>query len=222
MIALIGRLVPQKGISFFLDTLKEMLDHQPSTIDHRLSSFKVLIVGEGPERKVLELRVASSEFKGKVIFAGFRKDVSDILGITDILVLPSTREGLPMILLEAMAAGAIVVATRVGGTPELIEDGESGFLFEAGDAQGLKQKLGYVLGELEEGRGKKDEGRRVRSAGQKSINEIRENAKETVAERFSLEKMVEEHERAYEGVLKSEEGRWDATEISPVKSAGRN
>jgi glycosyltransferase involved in cell wall biosynthesis len=175
VVSVIGRLVAQKGVGFFLETFSKMA----------VDKVKVLIVGEGPEKKVLELRVSSCELKNKVVFTGFRRDVKDILGITDILVLPSTREGLPMILLEAMAAGAIVVATRVGGTPELVTDGVNGFLVASGDGDGLRKKLEFVL------------------SASATNDEIRRAAKKTVEEKFSLQRMVMEYEAIYGKVLEN-------------------
>lgn len=233
VIAIIGRLVPQKGIAFFLEALKELLnansheslpDRQAGNANGReLNKIKVLIVGEGPERERLTSQVSRFTLEDKVIFTGFRKDIQEILSITDILVLPSSREGLPMILLEAMGAGAIVVATRVGGTPELVQDGVNGFLVESGDVSGLAQKIEYVLSELSKSEvgglkdeGRKDEGREdkaretkderretmdetreMKDEGRRTIEEIRNNAKRTVEEKFSLKKMIQEHEGIY-------------------------
>lgn len=196
VIALIGRLVPQKGILFFLNAMNEVFVHRPSSIDYRL---KILIVGEGPLKNSLQSMVHSPQYKNieeKIVFTGFRKDIPEILSITDILVLPSSREGLPMILLEAMSAGAIVIATRVGGTPELVQDGVNGFLVEYGDNLGLAQKIEYVLGELN-----KSEIRNSKSEKNLAINQIKENARKTVEEKFSLKKMIEEHERIYDQLI---------------------
>ena len=180
VVAVIGRLVPQKGVSFFLDVMSDMLNRRPPTIDHRL---KVLIVGDGPLKNSLQSMVHSPQYKNiedMVIFTGFRKDIPEMLSITDILVLPSTREGLPMIVLEAMVAGVVVVATRVGGTPELVEDGVNGFLVESGDGEGLKRKLDHVL-----------------NADSHGLDQIRNNARKTVEEKFSLSRMISEHQKIY-------------------------
>ena len=210
VISVIGRLVPQKGIEFFLNAMKEVLNHRPSTMDHRL---KILIVGDGLLLESLKLQASSCKLKDKIIFTGFRKDVREILSITDILVLPSSREGLPIILLEAMAEGAIVVATCVGGTPELVQDGENGFLVEYGDVEGLQKILVSLLDGLLQATGyklrdekTKDEGRGTRDEKRKNeedlaIDEIRNNAKRTVEEKFSLEKMVLEHQEIYRELI---------------------
>ena len=170
VIAVIGRLVPQKGHAFFFEAFAK------SDL-----AAKVLIVGDGPLEESLKSQVINLKLEDSVKFLGFRKDVREILGKTDILVLPSSREGLPIVLLEAMAVGAIVLATAVGGTPELVEDGVNGFLVEYGDGEGLKKKLEDIF-----------------NADSRSLNEVRLAARRTIEEKFSLEKMVSEHEGIYQ------------------------
>jgi glycosyltransferase involved in cell wall biosynthesis len=237
VIAVIGRLVPQKGMAFFLEALREMFNanlRESNANGRGLDKIKVLIVGEGPLLESHKSQVASHKLNDKVKFLGFRKDIQEILSITDILVLPSSREGLPMILLEAMGAGAIVIATRVGGTPELVQDGVNGYLVEYGDISGLREKLEDILSTvngsqtiekttMDDGRwtkdeGRKDETRETKDEGRKdetretkdegredekdlSLKKIRENARKTVEERFSLKKMVEEHEGIYDQLI---------------------
>ena len=220
VISVIGRLVPQKGVSFFLEALKKMMVDGRWTMDDG-RKIKVLIVGDGPLLESLKLQAASyglfeakppqisadavpgrlSLEQDKVIFTGFRKDVREILSITDILVLPSSREGLPIILLEAMAEGAIVVATCVGGTPELVQDGVNGFLVEYGDVEGLQKILIDLLdGPLQaagiEAKPLCNLAETV--PGRLSLFQIKENARITVKEKFSLAKMVSEHQGIYQ------------------------
>lgn len=188
VIAVIGRLVPQKGVGFFLKACEGLFNANGRGL---LEKVKVLIVGEGPLLESFKVSTfQSSTLKDKVIFTGLRKDIPEILSITDILVLPSTREGLPMILLEAMAAGVVVIASRVGGTPEVIEDGINGFLVEEGNAESLKRKIEEILNA--DSRKSNADGRR--------LDEIKNNARKTVEEKFSLEKMVAEHEKIYEQI----------------------
>jgi sugar transferase (PEP-CTERM/EpsH1 system associated) len=119
-------------------------------------SVRVLIAGSGTERRNLEGYVNSSPFlAGRVSFLGACDDVPELLNALDAFVLPSLTEGMSNTILEAMATGLPIVATRVGGNPELIQDGRSGLLFDPGDAgrlashietlyhdMGLRERLG--------------------------------------------------------------------------------
>lgn len=99
----------------------------------------------------------------RVVFAGYRPDVPQLLAGCDVFCLPSTAEGLPIVILEAMAHGKPVVASAVGGTPELVVDGETGILVPPGDAERLAQALGTLLADPDRARALGDAGRaRVR------------------------------------------------------------
>jgi hypothetical protein len=106
-----------------------------------------LIVGDGPLRAELEGQVRELKMADRVRFAGERRDVPAILKLVDVFVLTSTSEGLPNVIMEAMAASVPVVATDVGGVPELVVDGESGLLVRPGDADGV---AGAVAGLLDD------------------------------------------------------------------------
>ncbi len=102
----------------------------------------VLIAGDGAQRKNMEELAGSLGLNGSHIrFLGFRSDVPDLHEASDFFLLPSLTEGLPLSVLEAMAAGKPVVATRVGGIPELVEDGEHGFLVPVGDNEALTRAI---------------------------------------------------------------------------------
>lgn len=104
--------------------------------------WRLLLVGEGPERARLEAFVEEHPaWRARVSFLGSSSCVPDLLRAFDVFVLPSVAEGICNSLLEAMATGVPVVATRVGGTPEVVVDGESGLLFPVGDADALSGHL---------------------------------------------------------------------------------
>lgn len=109
----------------------------------------VLIIGDGERRKLLEQLAGDLGIAGRCIFAGFRKDVARLLSIIDIGVLCSEREALPVTLLEYMASGKPIIATRVGGVPEVVHDGLNGFLVEAGDHKALAQRINLLLADRE-------------------------------------------------------------------------
>lgn len=96
-----------------------------------------------------ELRVEAARLgvEDRVVFAGYRDDVPALLAGCDVFCLPSVAEGLPLVILEAMAQGKPVVATAVGGTPELVADGETGLLVPPGDAAALRSALRQILGD---------------------------------------------------------------------------
>lgn len=126
-----GRLVKEKG----LDVLLRALDG---------TDIKLKIVGDGPEKEKLEFQVSSFKFQGQVEFIGHKtgKELHDLIRNSKFVVLPSVwYENYPMVLLETGAFGKAVVATRLGGIPEIIHDGENGFLAVPSDAKDLREKI---------------------------------------------------------------------------------
>ena len=114
-IVYVGRLDPQKGLAQFFGELTQLFKHVP---DHDL-----LMVGDGPEAAVLKQAAHSLGVADRVHFAGWQADVPEIVSASDLLVLPSLWEGMPNVVLEAMAAGKPVVATRSEGVAELLGEG---------------------------------------------------------------------------------------------------
>ncbi len=133
-VAVIGRLSPEKGHDSLLCAGADWLKARPDIC--------LLIVGDGPLRTSLQERVKSLGLDDQVRFAGYREDVPAVLAAADAVVIPSLREGLGYTALEAMAAGCPVAAFAVGGLPEIIRDGETGFLSPPGD-------YSHLLGQLE-------------------------------------------------------------------------
>ncbi len=114
---------------------------------------RLLLVGDGIRRTWVESLVRERGLEGRVTFTGFREDVPDLLGAMDCFVLASTRtEGVPQSLLQAMAAGIPVVASAVGGIPEVIEDGATGLLVPQGDPGALAEAVGTVVKDPESAR----------------------------------------------------------------------
>jgi glycosyltransferase involved in cell wall biosynthesis len=106
-------------------------------------------VGEGPDRNAIEAEIRRLELQGRVRLAGERSDVPELLAESDVFVLSSRSEGLPVSVLEAMAAELPVVATDVGGLAELVVDGETGILVPPGDEAALTEALGRVVEDRE-------------------------------------------------------------------------
>jgi glycosyltransferase involved in cell wall biosynthesis len=144
VIGTIGRIVPVKGLDYFLSAAEVILGE--------IQNVHFLIVGEGPYRKHLEQMAQQKGLGKNVIFAGHREDVYDLLNAMDIFVLPSFHEGVPTVLLEAMALQKPIIATDVGGVPEIITDGETGFLVPPKSVKFLADRIVYVIRNLDEAR----------------------------------------------------------------------
>jgi glycosyltransferase involved in cell wall biosynthesis len=99
------------------------------------------LVGDGPDREQLEQRAHDLGVMRDTLFLGYQSDVAPFYAAFDTMVLPSANEGTPVSAIEALAAGRPVVATRVGGVPDVVRDGEDGFLVEAGDVEALADRL---------------------------------------------------------------------------------
>jgi sugar transferase (PEP-CTERM/EpsH1 system associated) len=129
----VGRLDPVKNQLALLEALAVLRG------EHR--DLRVLIVGDGPERAALQRAVVERRLDGAARLLGMRDDVPELLGLMDLFVLPSVAEGLCNTMLEAMAAGLPVIATAVGGNPELVADGRSGQLIAPLDPNALAQAI---------------------------------------------------------------------------------
>ncbi|MBI4638176.1 MAG: glycosyltransferase [Candidatus Rokubacteria bacterium] len=183
VVTVLSRLKPLKGLEDFVDAA--------ALVAQRVRHARFLIVGDGhlvkdggvvPDllyREALEGHARRLGLDGRITFAGFRLDIPEVLSEATVSVLPSLSEGLSNVLLESMAAGVPVVATRVGGNPEVVVDGGTGLLVPPRDPAALARAICRVLedAELAASFGR---------AGQRRI-----------AEHFSLERMVTETEQLY-------------------------
>jgi len=133
----IGSLKEEKGIRFLLEAAFRVIPNA--------RRVKFVIVGDGPLREELEHLVASRGAGGDIVFTGYQSDVYKLLATFDLFVLPSVKEGLPMVLLEAMAAGIPVIATRVGAVPRVIADGVNGLLVSPGNSDQLQIAIEGLL-----------------------------------------------------------------------------
>jgi glycosyltransferase involved in cell wall biosynthesis len=137
IIGTVGSLGIEKGHIYLLEAASQILGI--------VKDLRFLIIGDGPLRKPLEEKSEKLGIEKEVIFMGQRKDIPELLMAMDIFVLPSVREGLPMALLEAMAAKRPVIATRVGAIPKVIENEGIGVLVEPKDAIGLRDAIMNLL-----------------------------------------------------------------------------
>jgi glycosyltransferase involved in cell wall biosynthesis len=132
-IGFVGRLHPQKGLDFLLQAMQMIRD--------RLHNAMLFIIGDGELRRSLENQTREYGLQHIVSFLGTSQDIPSLLYSLNLFVLPSLWEGMPVALLEAMAAGLPVVATSVGGVPEVVLDGETGFLVPPGNPEALGQAI---------------------------------------------------------------------------------
>jgi len=135
-----GRLVPIKGYDIFIDMAKSILDMRPDAV--------FLLVGDGPLKQELQDKAEKLNIIRSLKFLGFRDDIMDLLNCLDLFVITSHHEGIPMVLLEAMALKRAIVATAVGGVNEIIENGKSGSLVNPGDAGALAAACLAILGDV--------------------------------------------------------------------------
>ncbi|MCL3881774.1 glycosyltransferase [Marivita sp. GX14005] len=142
-ILFVGRLAPVKGLPILLEAVARLADSYPD--------LQLDIIGDGPDRVALEAEVARRGLDERIAFLGYRSqsEVAEALAAADIFALPSFAEGVPVVLMEAMAAGLPVLATRIAGIPELVEDGVSGRLVAPGDENAFVDALKDLLGNAE-------------------------------------------------------------------------
>jgi glycosyltransferase involved in cell wall biosynthesis len=176
VIGAVGRLSAEKGFDLLIRAVERLLRGG--------ADVGLLIVGEGDEAPRLRALVAELGLGERVRLLGYRADVPDVYQALDVFALSSIREGLPNVLLEAMAFAVPVVATRIAGIPGLIGDNDNGLLVPAGDVDALTAALSRVYGDatLRE---------RLGNAGRR-----------TIEERFSFRERMAKLARLYDGLLK--------------------
>ena len=133
----VGRLVGNKGPQTLMEAVPGVLRSHPECL--------FVLAGAGPLRPALEDRARKMGVSGSVEFLGVRDDVPRLMRRSSVFVRPSSLEGMPLTVLEAMASGLPVVATPAGGTPELVEDGKGGYLFPIGDHGALARSITRLL-----------------------------------------------------------------------------
>ena len=137
IIASFGRLSPEKGQRYLVLAAEELIK--------RGLNLKILIFGDGKEKNALQNLIDELKIGRDVILPGFVENPLDYMRQADLIVNPSLTEGLPNVILEALALKRLVVATSVGGTPEIIEDGRTGFLVPPHNPEALADKIQFAL-----------------------------------------------------------------------------
>jgi len=153
LIAVVARLITGKGHRYFLEAARRVLQTWPEA--------RFLVVGEGHLQGKLESLSIALGIQHAVSFLGFRQDAAALMKASDLIVLPSLEEGLPVVLLEALALARPVVATAVGGVPGVVRHQETGLLVPPKDQKQLAEAMLYLLRNPEMGQKLAENGRRL-------------------------------------------------------------
>lgn len=177
LVAAVSRLSREKGLFTLLEAAKIIAAGGGAG-----SGVRYIIAGEGPLESELKAKAGSLGVQDKFVFAGFLGDVRPLLGAADVFVLPSIREGFPLSVLEAMAAGRPVIASDIDGVRESVTEGLSGLLVPPGDGAALARAITGLFND------------RARAAG------LGRGGRGIAVEKFGLDRMVKEHEGLYGGL----------------------
>lgn len=176
----VGRLSPEKNFEFSIQIAKELRKD--------FTNLKLIIVGEGPDQAKLEQFVIDYRVQDSVSFLGYQKtDLNKILAGSDLMVLPSLVEGVPGVLMESMINKTLVVAFGVGGVPELVKNGETGWCICPNDFQAFRQAIQEVI-----------------SMDEKAKNKILKQAHQLVTTYYSLSQVSLQFEEFYKSLLKQD------------------
>jgi glycosyltransferase involved in cell wall biosynthesis len=184
VIGTVGRLSFEKDYQTLLEAFALVVKQSPKA--------RLLLIGDGPDRGKLLVLTEQLNLSGSVKFLGMRSDVPALLNALDIFVLSSISEGIPNTILEAMCVGLPVVSTKVGGVPEIVQEGITGLLTRSRDPQSLANALTKLV---------------VSSSLRRKMGDA---GKAIVRERFSLESMVKAYEENYVELLSKKKRRMSA------------
>ena len=183
VVGTVGWLLPIKGPIYLLKAMALLWHSHPE--------IQLVYVGKGDLEEDVKKEARRMGVSARVKFLGWRDDIPEIMRVLDIFVLPSLNEGMGRVLVEAMAVGKPIVASRVGGIPDLVKEGHNGFLVEPGDVDGMA----FAVKELVNSKKTRD------AMGTKG---------RTMAQHYSAQKMVEKIDVLYSSIYR--------TKISPLSS----
>ena len=172
----VGRLINLKGVDMLIESFNLFCKKHNNSI--------LIIVGEGEQKEKLKNLAIKYNLFTKIYFVGYRRDVYNWINIFDCFILPSKREGIPLIILEVMAMKKIVISTYVGGIPELIVNNYNGILLEERTPQLLLHSMEYVYENKNE------------------VNKIIENAYRNLTRNYSIKDYINNLQIIYKGLLK--------------------
>lgn len=184
LVGLVGRITPRKRQEDLIRAIPEIIEE--------VGDIKFLLIGEEREQqdakypRRIKKMIDNLEISEKVIFTGYRDDIVDVMSALDALVLPSLEEPLARVLIEALALKVPIVASRSGGTPEIIKDGETGLLFPPKDSEQLAENVLQLLSK------------------KKLAQHLTDHGEKLVKRSFSNQATVEKEERIYISLIKDD------------------
>lgn len=170
----IGRLSEEKAFMLLLEAFAEVIK--------LCGDVRLVIIGDGPQRRLIEAFVESMSLSGKVLLAGFADNAKQYLPLFDLLVIPSLTEGLPLVLLEAMLCKTPIIATAVGGIPDVLQGSEFGETIPAGDTRILASSISRAIRNVPE------------------LLDKAERAQEHLYQNFSAKKMCDDYSALYSSI----------------------
>ena len=176
LLGIVGRIAPIKNHRLFFDAMARVLAEY--------ATAHLVVVGDGDLRPEMERYVREVGIANKVSFLGWRHDLPQVYADLDVVVISSKNEGTPVTAIEAMAAGRPVVATRVGGLPDVISDGETGYLVAPGSVEQLASAVKRVLRDSE------------------TTDRLRLRARESVKHKFAVERLATDMDLLYRRLLR--------------------
>ncbi|NQT32164.1 MAG: glycosyltransferase [Candidatus Omnitrophica bacterium] len=176
LITSVASLTEKKGQKYLVEAAADIVKEH--------SNVKIMLVGKGPLKNKLEEDARRLNLSSSIVFLGVRHDIPEILGASDIFVLPSLVEGLSLAIIEAMAAGLAVVATNVGGNPEVVHDGITGTIIPPEDPEALSEAVKALL----------LDNRKLKTMGW--------DGRRVCREEFSQEIMIRKIEQLYDSLIK--------------------
>ncbi len=179
IIGSIARLETTKGINYLIDSFALALQEK--------DDIHLVIVGTGSKESELKTQVNKLCLNHKISFTGYRSDIHNFLNKFDIMVIPSLHEAHPLVLMEAMGHAKPIIATAVGGIPEVINDNQNGLLIPPANSDKLKSALCYML-----------ENKEIQ-------DKLGKNARKSYEEKFTVEKMLKNTRKVYDSLLSNEQ-----------------
>ncbi|MDD5101671.1 MAG: glycosyltransferase family 4 protein [Endomicrobiaceae bacterium] len=175
IVTTIGPFKPQKNLTDFIKIANNIIKNN--------KNFKFIVVGDGEGRKDLEILIAKFNISNNVILLGWRKDISNILNSSDIFVMTSLWEGLPISTIEAMSCGLAPIVNAVDGQLEIIEDNQTGFLIKPYDIKTAVEKILLLANNID-----------IRK-------QMGQKAKDSIDNTFSIDYMIKQHEKLYSAIF---------------------